>query len=308
MIDLLRKSETGVALVLTLLITAILVALIIETNYSTQVDLRIAGNLRNDLQALYLAKSGVNIAISYLKYDLQNTETDDLTEDWAKSYPPFPVGEGFVKVTIEDENGKIDINKVVKENGEVDPKIQESLSILFERAEVEMGILNSIIDWIDPDDDPRPEGAEDYHYGSLDPPYACKNGPLDTISELLMIEGVTDEVYEKISQHLTVYSDGKININTANKEVLVCLDNGIDEGIAEVIIQFREEKPFDTPDELKDVLNDEELYTRISAIITVHSNTFSVVSIGRVERVEKMIRTIIDREGGQISYRYWRVE
>ena len=308
MIDLLRKSEAGVALVLTLLITAILVTLIIETNYSTQVDLRIAGNLRNDLQALYLAKSGVNIAISYLKYDLQNTETDDLTEDWAKSYPPFPVGEGFVKVTIEDENGKIDINKVVKENGEVDPKIQESLSILFERAEVEMGILNSIIDWIDPDDDPRPEGAEDYHYGSLDPPYACKNGPLDTLSELLMIEGVTDEVYGKISQHLTIYSDGKININTASKEVLVCLDNGIDEGIAEVIIQFREEKPFDTTDELKDVLNDEELYARISAIITVQSNAFSVVSIGRVERVEKMIRTIIDREGGQISYRYWRVE
>ena len=306
--DLLRKSQRGVALILTLLITAILVTLIVETNYSTQVDLRIAGNFRNDLQALYLAKSGVNIAISYLKYDLQNTETDDLTEDWAKSYPPIPVGDGFVKVMIEDENGKIDINKVVKEDGKVDPKILESLSILFERAEVEMGILNSIIDWIDPDDDPRPEGAEDYHYGSLDPPYSCKNGLLDTLSELLMIEGVTDEVYEKISQHLTVYSDGKININTASKEVLVCLDNGIDDGMAEVIIQFREEKPFDTTDELKGVLNDEELYSRISALITVQSNAFSVVSIGQVERVEKMIRTIIDREGDQISYRYWRVE
>ena len=307
MSNLLRKSETGVALVLTLLITAILVTLIIETNYSTQVDLRIAGNFRNDLQALYLAKSGVNIAISYLKYDLQNTETDDLTEDWAKSYPPLPVGDGFVNVKIEDENGKIDINKVVKEDGKVDPKIEESLSILFERAEVEMGILNSIIDWIDPDDDPRPEGAEDYHYGSLDPPYSCKDGPLDTLSELLMIEGVTDEVYKTISKHLTVYSNEKININTANKEVLVCLDNGIDEGMAEVIIQFREEKPFDTKEELKEVVGD-EAYGRVQPIIDVKSNAFSVVSKGQVERVEKMIRTIIDREGGQISYRYWRVE
>jgi len=309
-IDLLRKSETGVALVLTLLITAILVILIVETNYSTQVNLRIAGNFRNDLQAFYLAKSGVNIAISYLKYDVENTDTDNLDEDWAKSYPPIPVGGGFVKVVTEDENAKININ--VMGNEKADPKIRdalsEAISILFERAEVDMEILDSLIDWIDLDKDPQPEGAENYYYGSLDPPYECKNGPLDTISELLMIRGVTDEVYGKISQHLTVYSDGKININTASKEVLVCLDNGIDEGIAEVIIQFREEKPFDTTVELKNVLNDEELYARISAIITVQSNAFSVVSIGRVERVEKMIRTIIDREGNQISYRYWRVE
>jgi general secretion pathway protein K len=216
-IDVLRKSEKGVALILTLLITAILVTLVVETNYSTQVNVRIAGNLKNDLQASYFAKSGVNIAISYLKYDGQNTETDDLTEDWAKSYPPLPIGEGFVKVMIEDENGKIHVNGAVKEDGEVDQFIYDALSRLFQREEVDIGILNSIIDWIDPDDDPLPEGAEGSYYGSLDPPYECKNAPLDTISELLMIKGVTDEVYGKISKHLTIYSDGKVNINTANR-------------------------------------------------------------------------------------------
>jgi general secretion pathway protein K len=306
-IDLLRKNETGVALILTLLITAILVTLIVETNYSTQVDLRIAGNLRNDLQASYLAKSGVNIAVSYLKYDLQNTETDDLTEDWAKSYPPFPIGKGYIKVLVEDENAKINLNEAVMEDGKIDPKIYNALSILFERNEVDMGILDSLIDWIDPDDELQPEGAEDYYYGSLDPPYECKNGPLDTLSELLMIKGITDEVYAKISKHLTIYSDGKININTASKEVLVCLDDEIDEAIAEGIIQYREEKPFDSIVELKVVVED-DVYGRIKSIIDVKSNAFSVVSIGRVERVEKAIRAVIDREGIQISYLYWRVE
>ena len=200
MIDLLRKSQAGVALILTLLITAILVTLIVETNYSTQVDLRIAGNLRNDLQASYLAKSGVNIAISYLKYDLQNTETDDLTEDWAKSYPPLPVGEGFVKVRIEDEHAKINLNEVVKEDGKVDEKIRDILIRMFEAVDVDAEIISAIIDWIDPDGDPLPEGAEDSYYGSLDPPYACKNGLLDTLSELRMIKGITDEVYKKISK------------------------------------------------------------------------------------------------------------
>jgi general secretion pathway protein K len=306
-IDVLRKSEKGIALILTLLITAILVILVVETNYSTQVDVRIAGNSRNDLQASYFATSGVNIAISYLKYDGQNTETDNLTEDWAKSYPPLPIGEGFVQVMIEDENGKIHVNRAMKANGEVDPVIYDALSRLFQGEEVDIGILNSIIDWIDPDDDSLPDGAEDPHYGSLDPPYECKNRPLDTLSELLMIKGVTDEVYGKISKHLTIYSDGKVNINTASKDVLVCLDDEIDEALAEGIIQYREEKPFDTKGELKEVVED-EVYARIQSIIDVKSNAFSVVSIGRVERVEKVVRAVIDREGDKISYRYWRVD
>jgi general secretion pathway protein K len=238
------------------LITAILVTLIVEVNYSTQVDVRISGNFRNDLQAYYLAKSGVNIAISYLKYDVENTDTDNLDEDWAKPYPPVPVGDGFVKVMIEDENGKINVNRAVKGNGEVDQVIYDALSRLFQREEVDVGILDALIDWIDPNDEGEAEGN---YYLGLDPPFACKNGPLDTLSELRMIKGITDEVYAKISKYLTIYSDGKININTASKEVLVSLDDEMDEGIAEGIIQYREEEPFDTKGELKDMLNDDEL-------------------------------------------------
>lgn len=307
MIDVLRKSEKGVALILTLLIAAILVTLVVETNYSTQVDVRIAGNVRNDLQASYLAKSGVNIAVSYLKYDGQNTDTDNLDEDWAKSYPPIPVGDGFVNVMIEDENAKINVNSAVK-GTEVYPVIYDALSRLFEWKEVDMEILDSLIDWIDPDNEPQPEGAEDPHYGSLDPPYKCKNGPLDTLSELLMIKGVTDEVYGKISKYLTIYSDGNININTASKDVLVCLDDAIDEATAEAIIQRREENPFTDKVELKEEVLEEEVYNRIESIIDVKSNAFNVVSIGRVERVEKVVRVVVHREGGTISYRYWRVE
>jgi len=309
-IDLLRKSEKGVALILTLLITAILVTLTVEVNYSTQVDLIIAGNFRNDVQASYLAKSGVNIAISYLKYDVENTDTDNLDEDWAKSYPPIPVGGGFVKVVTEDENAKININ--VMGNEKADPKIRdalsEAISILFERAEVDMGILDSIIDWVDPDDEPLPEGAETAYYGSLDPPYECKNAPLDTLSELLMIKGVTDEIYGKISKYLTIYSNGMINVNTVGKEVLMCLDEGIDEAMLEGIIEYRREKPFEGREELKDVINNDEVYGRISPIIDVKSNAFSVTSTGRVERVEKVVRAVIDREGKGISCRYWRME
>ena len=314
MIDLLRKREEGVALILTLLITAILVTLIVEVNYSTQVGLRIAGNFRNDLQAGYLAKSGVNIVISYLKFDVENTDTDNLDEDWAKPYPPIPVGDGFVQVVTEDESAKINVNVMGDEKAA--PKIREALSrvlsILFERKDVDMGILDAIMDWVDPDGETRPDGAEDDYYGSLDPPYACKNGPLDTLSELRMIKGVTDEVYGKIFKYLTIYSkDGIININTVDMEVLMCLDEGIDGPMAVGIKEYREETPFggaNWQEAFRDVINNDDVYNRISPIIGVTSNAFSVESTGRVERVEKKIRAVINREEKQISCRYWRTE
>jgi len=310
-VTILRKSQRGVALILTLLITAILVTLIVEFNYSTQVDLRIAGNFRNDLQAHYLAKSGINIAISYLKYDLENTDTDTLDEDWAKPYPPIPVGEGFVKVITEDENAKININKVVTDEGKVNEQLRDILHRLFEMTEADVAILDAIIDWIDPDDEPLSEGAESSYYGSLDPPYACKNGPLDTLSELLMIKGVTDEVYGKIFKYLTIYSNGTININTAGKDVLMCLDEGMDESMAGGIIGYRGETPFEGANwqqALRDVIKNDDVYNGISKILGVTSNAFSVESIGLVERVEKKIRAVINREEKQISCRYWRTE
>jgi type II secretory pathway component PulK len=55
-------------------------------------------------------------------------------------------------------------------------------------------VADSILDWLDADDEPREYGAESDYYASLDPPYACKNGPLDTVEELLRVKGVTPQL------------------------------------------------------------------------------------------------------------------
>ena len=130
-------------------------------------------------------------------------------------------------------------------------------------------IVNSILDWIDPDDQTHLEGAETEYYQSLNPPYVAKNGPIDDISELLLIKGVTPEIYYGLSATnyqpsyfsqqrnpfgqsavapptvtvgltnlFTPLSDGKININTASAEVLQLIP-GVDALIAEAIVSGR---------------------------------------------------------------------
>ena len=49
---------------------------------------------------------------------------------------------------------------------------------------------DSILDWIDEDDEARPNGAEVDYYSTLPMPYAPKNAPLETVDELLLVKGV----------------------------------------------------------------------------------------------------------------------
>ncbi|EAQ78869.1 type II secretion system protein GspK [Blastopirellula marina] len=55
-------------------------------------------------------------------------------------------------------------------------------------------IADAILDYIDEDDEPREFGAEVDYYSGLDPPYAPKNGPLETVEELLLVRGVTPQL------------------------------------------------------------------------------------------------------------------
>jgi type II secretory pathway component PulK len=52
-------------------------------------------------------------------------------------------------------------------------------------------IAAAMLDWLDSDDSPRTDGAESEYYLALTPPYSPKNGPLDTLDELLLVRGVT---------------------------------------------------------------------------------------------------------------------
>ena len=107
-------NERGAALILTLLVVVLLVALVLEFDRSTRIGLMAAGNFRDGVQAGFLAKAGVAVGRGLLKDDaLHSSHYDGLDEAWAKPIPPLGAGEGSMTITIQDETGKLNPNHLV---------------------------------------------------------------------------------------------------------------------------------------------------------------------------------------------------
>jgi general secretion pathway protein K len=135
---------------------------------------------------------------------------------------------------VEDEEGKININ--VLDATVLSPFFQKVGGIKQEEADE---IAYSVVDWRDTDNSlSHPEyGAEDDYYEDLDTPYESKDFKFESIEELLLVRGMTPEIFEKVEPFVTIYGVGAVNINTAPREVLVGL--GMDDVLADKIMLFR---------------------------------------------------------------------
>ncbi|QDT53224.1 Putative type II secretion system protein K [Caulifigura coniformis] len=94
---------------------------------------------------------------------------------------------GMLRNGMIDESSKWNINALLN-MGLTD---EELAGVFLAIPGMDDTIVQSIIDWLDADDEPREFGAEIDYYGSLDPPYAPRNGKLETLDELLKVQGVT---------------------------------------------------------------------------------------------------------------------
>jgi general secretion pathway protein K len=173
----------------------------------------------------------------------------------------LPYEAGTCGVRITGEGGKVNINSVSES---LLRKIIGNFGLEGAARDV---IADSILDWRDPDDFYRVNGAENDYYRSLKEPYDCKNGNLDSIEELLLVRGVTPDLFygkkpEKTEEGdppaepvglkgvFSIYAAGEqIDINSAAFPVLrVVL--GIPAGAARQVIKAREEKVFENQQDL----------------------------------------------------------
>lgn len=92
---------------------------------------------------------------------------------------------------LEDESTRLNLNTLIAAE-QLMPDAGRTL--LMALPGMTEDVADAILDWIDADDEPRELGCEMEYYSGLSPPYAPKNGPMETVEELLLVRGVTPEL------------------------------------------------------------------------------------------------------------------
>ncbi|KMP10365.1 hypothetical protein UZ36_07860 [Candidatus Nitromaritima sp. SCGC AAA799-C22] len=262
-----ERNQKGIALMVVLWALVLLLALATEFAFSMKAEVNTTRNFKEDVESYHLAKAGIHLAMAEVLMpatfhasdpDLglisgippvpaTGTPEPEEEEGEKKTYRSFerqeiPIGKGSVTYTIEDENSKVPINKTTR----------DTLVKILTIAGVEVGakrdtIADSILDWIDADDDHRLNGAENDYYKNRSPSYLAKNGPIENLDELLKIRGIDEDLLYGsdepggLNRFFTVYDIKTINPNTASEEVITAMFN---ESQAKLIVSTREEKGF----------------------------------------------------------------
>jgi general secretion pathway protein K len=329
------KDKEGVVLILVLAVCALFYILIFNFKSDQGMDRALAYNFKGSIQTQYLGSAGVEAAMSILAEDDNEYDSDD--EDWAKFSQYMMVASGsledmIIEGNITDECSKLDINSLIELSGDKYVKNElraaqlkrlmgkDVLNIDISEAEID-DLIDNICDWIDMDNERQATGgAEDDYYKSLEEPYDCKDGPMDSPEEILLVKGMKKEWfygtedYKGIGQFITAgtgsMGKGIINVNTASKEVLMSLAPGIDDSMAEQIINCR---PFKKAEEVQKCIDlgtlgvSESDLTKLRAMVGIKSTMFSVTIKGTINSTGATVNTkaklfMIDNGAPQIVY------
>lgn len=318
--------------------------------YSMKVETALARNANMNTEMEWLGRSGIELARYVLAQQLSipnEAGYTALNQKWAGaagvtnellaaiSLENYQLGRGSFSVKIVDLERKYNINVPIQTRDAT--ILRQAMTLMGMDAGDTPQIANAILDWGDPDDDTQFGSAEteSNYYLSLNPPYYAKNGPIDDLSELLLIHGITPPMYwgsgtgSKVAVNsvrrtgpsslgipdaqysvglvdlFTTISSGQVNINTAPAIVLQLFPE-IDENLASSIVTWRagpdgvegteDDTPFHNVGELANVPGmTRGLAGQIAARLGVQSFTFEVHVTAQIDRIKREYVAIVRR-------------
>ena len=254
-----HSSKRGSALVVVLWILMIIALIVGSFSFEMQLESRIITLQRKRFKADQLALAGVELAKSMIFFKEEENTTgekiiyeDPFKNEAIKIVDAIPVdfseefGDGIVKLHIDYEKGRRNIAKMTAEDWK---EIFEQAGIPNTKYDEMIGCLD---DWQDENDDHRINGAESDDPFYKKRGYECKNAPVDTVDELLLIKNWGEEVLygtsedketdtpiRGIANKLTVWGDGRVNPNSASLEVLQSMTPLLSEDQIATILEAR---------------------------------------------------------------------
>ena len=287
------RKQTGSILILSLWILAILAVFSLSIGVSVRQTIRRIQHFETRRQLRSVAETGVKKALFVLNQERDKLlEYDAINDSWSRNNKQFEAvnagkgaysiirsergdltpswkGRGKVVYGLTDEESKLNINQTTS------IPILTRLFVVAAGIEEEEArtIAASILDWKDEDDNPYEGGAESFYYKGQRPAYVPKNANFGTLEELLLVKGITDEIYRRILPYVTLDSNDTININTAPKAVLNGL--GFSESLSRKVVSYRK-----GPDGLEGT-PDDMIFKELGAVV---DNLNRVLALSEDER------------------------
>lgn len=209
----------------------------------TRLEIFRAYHFREAAENRFLAEAGIDKAIMELSYRLLHGAESGAWKVDGTAYELI-LGGRHCQIRIRDESGKLNINKMTDKNSVILRNLLINVAgVDQDRADI---VVDSVLDWKEPDNFRRTHGAaDDYYYLSLPDPYKARHAPFETPEELLMARGMSGDILfgsgqnKGIMPFITLFSpDDRINVETASREVLSSVP-GIGAELADKIIEMR---------------------------------------------------------------------
>jgi general secretion pathway protein K len=336
------RRQQGVVMLIVLFFSLLLTSSVATFTRRSIVDAMVARNRDASGRAEALARGGVRLAIAYLVQDKIEKESSPLPietylDPWSQlESVDIPVAEGTsLQISIEDSGGLFNLNSLFDFSEGKGGAFTETIPFLqefFEKIIDEIGLppgekvydvtelSEALIDWVDTDDVRLAGGYEDDYYQEQTPPYRAQNGPIQSVDDLLLIEGFDRQLVDGIRPYVTVFpllGGAGVNPNTAPPHILSLLF--FNDGVVERLAKEDEVKEILEIREAGGVLCGEgishDLCTPITSIVVntifppsgYTSAYFTVKADAAVGETRRSVEAIVDRDQEPPMLLSWKV-
>lgn len=287
-----KNKQSGSVLTIALVLVSAVSIFALAASGIVRNDFVATKKYKNSIKAGFLARSGIEKAIQVLRHDVNNI--DSLNEKWRNNITSFK--------DVNIDGGYYTVSYLRKD--------QKKFGIVDEESKVNINFANEkmllLLPGLGTDEVKRIIGSRNQFRF---------NRP----SELVTRNVISSEMYSTIKELITVWGDGRINVNTASREVLSTVPNLYTNEI-DAILDFRngpdgiegtsDDKVFNSLIDLNSLSGIQ--FTESQAFFKVQSNNFYVISEGIINnksltKGKKVINAVIERKQNKIKIQYWEM-
>ena len=299
------RRQSGLALVSALLVVSLAGVLGAGRMFSLQVESQSSQALIANARARLMALGIEELAAELLLADARASATDHLGESWAQGIVEAGPGLASFRGTVEDMQGRFNVNNLVTFQGTADMIAVGQFQRLLRVLQLDETLAFKALDWMDADNLPQPlGGAEDEAYTRLDPPYQAPNRPLEDVSELLAVEGFNAAVWSVLAPYVTALpargAPTTINLNTASETVLLSLADDLDPGELQFWLAWRQNGGIPDLSEAQRALP-----SNMASRVALASDWFQMRLAVNADGVWFFLTSLLDRSSGSVRPR-WR--